>query len=66
MREVSQKLQCLQNNKLLCPKNAGVVPKRDEQLRIEAEKVHAEIEDNGQQIQAQSLVEAEADLEMAG
>ena len=42
-------------------KNASNLAERNEQLRIAVEKVHAEMEDNRQKSQAESLAGAELD-----
>ena len=55
--KLSKKLQSLQDRKLQYQKHMG-------RWAIEAEKVHAEMEDNGQTHQAESLAEAELDLKI--
>ena len=56
----------MQEKTLQCQMNLGSWAKRYEQLRVETDKAQAEMEDNGQPTQAESLVEAELDLESRG
>ena len=62
---MSKKLQSLQDGKTAVSEKPWTSwPKRNELPRTEAERVHAEMEDNGQKVQAESLAEAELDLEI--
>ena len=54
----------IQDTKLQCQKCMGGWAKRNEQFRIFIEKSQAEMEDIGQTISAESLVEAQLDMEI--
>ena len=66
MQKLSQKLQNLQDKQRQCQKNKERWAQRNEQLSVEMEKAQAEMVDNGHRNQAESLFEAELDMEIRG
>ena len=66
MQKMSQNLQSLQDKKKQRQKNMGKWAEENGELRIVIENSHAKMEENGQQVQAESLVEAELDPVIRG